>query len=45
MAKIPAREAWLYKNLKALKSVQKGLNQAEKGSIKKLNKDFSKYND
>lgn len=45
MAEIPAHELWLYKNPKAYKSVQRGLDQAEKGKIKKLNKDFSKYID
>jgi hypothetical protein len=34
---IPSSEAWLYKNKKALESVQKGLKQAAKGKIKKLN--------
>ena len=32
-------EAWLYKNKKALESVQKGLKQAAKGNIRKLNLD------
>jgi hypothetical protein len=36
---IPSSEAWLYKNKKALESVQKGLKQAVKGKIKKLNLD------
>jgi hypothetical protein len=34
---IPPAEAWLYKNKKALESVQKGLKQAAKGKIRKLN--------
>jgi hypothetical protein len=34
---IPPSEAWLYKNKKALESVQRGLKQAAKGKIKKLN--------
>jgi len=34
---IPPSEAWLYKNKKALESVQKGLKQAAKGKITKLN--------
>ena len=33
---IPAREAWLYKNKKALASVRKGIEQAAKGQIVKL---------
>ena len=36
---IPPSEAWLYKNKKALESLQKGLKQAAKGKIKKLNLD------
>jgi hypothetical protein len=36
---IPSAEAWLYKNKKALESVQKGLKQAAKGRIRKLNLD------
>ena len=36
---IPPSEAWLYKNKKALESVQKGLKQASKGKLKKLNID------
>jgi hypothetical protein len=34
---IPASEQWLYKNKKALKSVQRGLKQATKGKVTKLN--------
>ena len=34
---IPSSEAWLYKNKKALESVQKGLKQAAKGRVRKLN--------
>lgn len=34
---IPPAEAWLYKNKKALESVQKGLKQSAKGKIRKLN--------
>jgi hypothetical protein len=45
MAEIPAHELWLYKNPKAYQSVQRGLDQAEKGKIKKINKDFSKFID
>jgi hypothetical protein len=45
MAEIPAYELWLYKNPQAYQSVQKGLDQGEKGKVKKLNKDFSKYVD
>jgi hypothetical protein len=36
---IPSSEAWLYKNKKALESVQKGLKQAAKGKVRKLNLD------
>jgi hypothetical protein len=33
---IPAREAWLYKDKKALASVRRGIKQAEQGKIVKL---------
>jgi len=36
---IPSRERWLYRNKKALDSVQKGLKQTAKGKITKLNLD------
>jgi len=45
MAELPAQELWLYKNPKAYQAVQQGLDQAEKGKVKKLNKDFSKFID
>lgn len=34
---IPSSEQWLYKNHRALASVQKGLKQAAKGKVTKLN--------
>jgi len=34
---IPSSEKWLYKNKKALESVQRGLKQAAKGKVRKLN--------
>jgi hypothetical protein len=36
---IPSSEAWLYKNKKALDSVQRGLKQAAKGKVTRLNPD------
>ncbi|MBI5847910.1 MAG: hypothetical protein HZB31_08175 [Nitrospirae bacterium] len=36
---IPSTEQWLYKNKKALESVQRGLKQAAKGKITKLDLD------
>jgi hypothetical protein len=36
---IPPSEAWPYKNKKALESIQKGLKQAAKGKVRKLNLD------
>lgn len=36
---IPSSEAWLYKNKRALESVQRGLKQAAKGKVRKLNLD------
>lgn len=45
MAEMPAHELWLYKNPQAYQSVQRGLDQGEKGKIKKINRDFSKFID
>ncbi len=39
MEAIPEKEAWLYKNPKALQSVIKGLQNAKEGKIKELNLD------
>ncbi len=36
---IPSSEAWLYKNKKALESVYRGLKQAARGKVTKLNLD------
>jgi len=36
---IPPTEAWLYRNKKALESVRRGLRQAAKGKLRKLNLD------
>ena len=36
---IPASEAWLYKNREALESVNRGLKDAAKGRVSKLNID------
>ena len=36
---IPTSEAWLYKNKEALESVRRGLKDAAKGRISKLNID------
>ena len=36
MVEIPASEAWLFKNKKALDAVQLGLEQAKEGKISKL---------
>ena len=33
---IPSSEQWLYKNKKALESVQRGLKQAAKGKVTRL---------
>ena len=37
LVEIPASEAWLYKNKKALSSVRKGLEEAAQGEVSKLN--------
>jgi len=39
LALIPSSEQWLYKNKKALDSVQRGLKQAARGKVTKLNLD------
>ncbi len=36
---IPSSEQWLYKNKKAFEGVQRGLKQAAKGKVTKLNPD------
>ncbi len=36
---IPSKEKWLYKNKRALESVQRGLKHAAKGKVTKLNLD------
>jgi hypothetical protein len=43
-AEVPAREAWLYKNKKALESVKQGLRDAKAGKVHDLG-DFTKYVD
>ena len=42
MAEIPAHELWLYKNPKALKEVQEGLQQSKEGKVHKRGS-FAKY--
>lgn len=42
---IPAHEAWLYKNPKALAAVKKGLEEARAGKLVKSKEDYSKYLD
>lgn len=37
MVEIPASEAWLFKNKKALASVRQGLEEAAEGNVSKLN--------
>src|SRR3989339_788752 len=37
VVEIPAKELWLYKNKKALKMVEQGLQESAKGKGKKLN--------
>ena len=36
LVEIPEREAWIYKNKKALGSLERGLADAAKGKVKKL---------
>lgn len=39
MQAVPEKEAWLYKNPKALQSVIKGLKDVKEGNIKEFNLD------
>lgn len=39
MEAVPEKEAWLYKNPKALESVIKGFKEAQIGKVKELNLD------
>lgn len=39
MEVIPEKEAWLYKNPKAMKSVMKGLQDAKEGKVKEFDPD------
>ena len=40
---IPAHEAWLYQNPKALAAMKKGLEEARTGKLVKAPEDFSKH--
>ena len=40
---IPAHEAWLFKNKRAMRLVQQGLADAKRGRLVKAKEDFSKY--
>jgi hypothetical protein len=42
---IPAAEAWLFKNEKAKKAVQKGLEEAKNQKLIKADEDYSQYAD
>ena len=42
---IPAHEQWLFKNKKAAKMVQAGLEDAKQGRLVKAFEDYSKYVD
>lgn len=42
---IPASEAWLYKNEKALNAVRSGLQAAREGRVRKAKEDYTKYID
>lgn len=44
MIEIPAQEAWLYENSKALKAVQKGIKQAKEGKLK-TRKSYTEFAD
>jgi hypothetical protein len=36
LVEIPEREAWIYKNKKVLASIERGLSDAAKGKVRKL---------
>ena len=40
---IPAHEAWLFKNKRAARLVQRGLEDAKRGHVAKAKEDYSKY--
>ena len=42
IANIPSRELWIYQNPKALKSIQKGLQDAREGKIAEV-KDVKEF--
>lgn len=41
--KIPARDHWIYKNPEVLESLMKGIEDAKKNRIRKLDIDFSEF--
>lgn len=43
MVSVPAHEAWLFKNERASKMVQQGLEDAKHGRLTKQKEDFSRY--
>lgn len=43
MPKKPLNETWLFKNKKASRMVQQGLEDAKRGRLVKPKEDFSKY--
>ena len=43
MVSIPAHEAWLFKNKRAAKLVQEGLDDAKQRRLVKAKEDFSRY--
>jgi len=40
---IPAHEAWLFRNQRAARLVQRGLEDAKRGHVAKAKEDYSKY--
>lgn len=45
MVSVPAHEAWLFKNRKALAMVRRGVEDAKHGRFIRSKKDFSKFVD
>ena len=43
MVSVPAHEAWLFQNKRALSLLQKGTEDAKRGRLVKAKEDYSKY--
>ena len=43
LVSIPAHEAWLFKNKRAVRLVQRGLEEAKRGRVMKAKEDYAKH--